>query len=149
MRRSLLAVSVILLGSLTASGSSLPPAKYKSPDSDITRVQLGGVWKEGARSGQYRAVVRTNCASECFDELFIEWLGPAGAKREVIAAKRVDQVGAQKRILSLEFVARKGENHLEVQHRKGGDEDTTDHWTICLALEGPSKYESADGTCRR
>ncbi|HXU81800.1 MAG TPA: hypothetical protein VN914_10415, partial [Polyangia bacterium] len=87
MKRSLLAVSVIILGSFTqANGTS----SYKSPDSDITRVQLGGVWKEGARSGQYRAVVRTNCANDCYDELFVEWLGPAGAKRAVLAAKKVD-----------------------------------------------------------
>jgi hypothetical protein len=148
MKRTLI-VSAILVGSIVpASGGSAEAPRYRSPDSDITRVQLGGVWKEGARSGQYRAVVRTNCASECYDELFVEWLGPAGAKRAVLAAKKVDQVGAQKQILNVEFVARKGENHLEVSHRKGGD-DTSDHWTICLALEGPSKYASADGTCRR
>ena len=149
MKRTLI-VSAILVGSfLPASGGSAEAPRYKSPDSDITRVQLGGVWKEGTRSGQYRAVVRTNCVNDCFDELFVEWLGPAGAKRAIVATKRVDQLGAQKRIVNLEFVEKRGENHLEVQHRKGGDEDTTDHWTICLALEGPSKLQSADGTCRR
>ena len=68
------------------------------------------MWKEGPRSGQYRAVVRTNCTGDCFDELFIEWLGPAGAKRAVVAAKRVDQLGALKQILNLEFVAGKRAN---------------------------------------
>jgi hypothetical protein len=51
--------------------------------------------------------VRTNCVNDCYDELFVEWLGPAGAKRAVVAAKKVDQVGAQKQILDLEFVARR------------------------------------------
>jgi hypothetical protein len=145
----LLLVSAIFVGSIIpARGGSAEVPHYKSPDSDITRVQLGGVWKEGPRSGQYRAVVRTDCAADCYDELFIEWLGPAGAKRSVVAAKRVDQIGPAKQILGVEFVSGHGENHLEVWHRKGGDE-TTDRWTICLALEGPSKYASADGTCRR
>src|SRR5262245_27511574 len=131
MKRTLVAVSVIILGSLAqASGTS----SYRSPDSDITRIQLGGVWTEDGRSGQYRAVVRTNCVDECFDELFVEWLGPAGAKRSVIAAKRVSQVGALKRIVGLEFVSRRGENHLEVSHRKAGDE-SVDQWTICLDLD--------------
>jgi hypothetical protein len=148
MKRTLI-VSAILVGSIVpASGGSAEAPRYHSPDSDITRVQLGGVWKEGARSGQYRAVVRTNCVNDCYDELFIEWLGPAGAKRAVVAAKRVDQVGGQKQILDLQFVAGKGENHLEVSHRKAGDE-SVDQWTICLELDGPSKYASADGTCRR
>jgi hypothetical protein len=147
--KRILVVSAILVGSIVpARGGSAEAPRYRSPDSDITRVQLGGVWKEGARSGQYRAVVRTNCVNDCYDELFIEWLGPAGGKREVVAAKRVDQVGAQKQILDLQFVARRGENHLEVAQRKGGDENG-DRWTLCLALDGPSKYASADGTCRR
>jgi hypothetical protein len=149
MKRTLIAVATFIVGSLgQPSGWSAPQPTYRSPDSDITRVQLGGVWKDGSRSGQYRAVVRTNCVNDCYDELFIEWLGPAGGKRAVVAAKRVEQVGALKQILDLQFVATRGENHLEVSHRKGGEE-TSDRWTICLALEGPSKYASADGTCRR
>jgi len=148
--KRILIVSAILVGSfIPASGGSAEAPRYRSPDSDITRIQLSGVWKEGARSGQYRAVVRTSCANECYDELFIEWLGPAGAKRSVVAAKRVDQLGALKRIVDMEFVAHRGENQLEVSHRPGGDENSDDHWTICLALDGPSKYASADGTCRR
>jgi hypothetical protein len=57
MKRSLLAVSVIILGSFTRRAPAASH-RYKSPDSDITRVQLGGVWKEA----RVRASTAPSCA---------------------------------------------------------------------------------------
>jgi hypothetical protein len=144
-----LAVSAIIVGSFGAAlGGSAEQARYRSPDPDISRVQFGGVWSEGKRSGQVRAVVRTRCSDDCYDDLFVEWLEPVGTRRVLVGTKRVEQIGGRHQITRLEFLDARGENHLEVEHRTGG-ETSSDRWTICLALDGPNRYASTDGRCRR
>jgi hypothetical protein len=150
MKRSTIAAALLLgsLGAATVWSAEQP--RYKSPDPDISHVEFGGVWTEGKHSGQYRAVVRTDCAGDdCYDELFVERLEPVGSKRILVGAKRVAQIGARKQILNMDFVqVRSGENFLEVEHREGADR-SNDRWTLCLALDGPNRYASYDGRCRR
>jgi hypothetical protein len=150
MKLSLLAIPAIAVGLLgSASVWSAEPARYRSPDPDISRVEYGGVWTEGRHSGGYRAVVRTDCASDdCYDDLFVEWLEPVGSKRVLVGAKKVAQIGARKQILKVEFVGNNQGNYLEVEQRTGADR-TNDRWTVCLFLDGPNKYDSFDGRCRR
>lgn len=151
MTRKLLVGSAILLGSIGAATAwSATQPRYRSPDPDISHVEFGGVWAEGKHSGQYRAVVRTDCTGDdCYDELFVERMQPVGTKRVVLGAKRIEQIGARKQILRTDFVSvRSGENFLEVEHREGADR-SNDRWTTCLRLDGPEPYSSYDGRCRR
>src|SRR5688500_7962467 len=137
-----LGLVALLLGSLGAATVwSAEQPRYRSPDPDISHVEFGGVWTEGKHSGQYRAVVRTDCSGDdCYDELFVEQLEPVGSKRVVVGAKRVAQIGARKQILNMDFVqVRSGENFLEVEHREGADR-SNDRWTLCLALDGHNRY---------
>jgi hypothetical protein len=149
MKHSLIAASMVCLGLIGVANGRSAESRYRSPDPDISRVQFGGVWTDGKRSGQYRAVVRTDCTSDdCYDNLFVEWLQPVGSKRVLVGSKKVDQIGDRKQILSVEFVQNRTGNHLEVEHRTGADR-TSDRWIICLDLDGPNKYEKLDGRCRR
>jgi hypothetical protein len=150
MKLSLLAIPAIAVGLLgSASVWSAEPARYRSPDPDISRVEYGGVWSEGKHSGGYRAVVRTDCTGDdCYDELFVEWLQPVNSKRVLVGSKRVAQIGPRKQIVNVEFVGIRGENHLEVEHRTGADR-TSDRWMVCLSLDGPNRYDVVDGRCRR
>jgi hypothetical protein len=151
MKRSHVVVGTVMVGLLgSAVAFSAQQLRYRSPDPDISHVEFGGVWTEGKHSGQYRAVVRTDCTGDdCYDQLYVERLEPVGSKRTVLGAKQIAQIGARKQILSVDFVqVRSGENFLEVQHREGADR-SNDRWTLCLKLDGPEPYTSYDGRCRR
>jgi hypothetical protein len=144
------AIMMILTAGQSSASAKAGDFDYDAIDAGVTRVQTGGRWKDGARSGRYRVVVKTRCSREhCYDGLFVEWLQDIWPEEDapttkVVAAKRIEEVGGLTTVSQLRFVGSGTRPRLEVEHKSGDDEK----WTICVTLDTPGRYKGSDGRCR-
>jgi hypothetical protein len=154
MNRQILTMVLVIAAELGGAGARADDDSYRPVDADVTRVETGCRWKDGERSGRYRAVVRTRCSPEhCYDDLFLEWLedrrGASDTFRPtttLAAKKRVEEVGGVANVSNLRFLPSGRQPQLEVEQ---SSIDVDKPWTICLALAAPGKYAMKKGRCRR
>jgi hypothetical protein len=138
-------VGITLAAAFSGYGSA-DDRPYAPLDTQIRRVESGGSWQEGKRSGRYRAVIRSRFTGEHgYDDLFVEWLEEVGSSSKIAATKRVEEVGGLTFVSLARIVYSKDGTRLEVRHQSP---DVEMKWTFCLKLGGPGKWTSEKGPCR-